>query len=75
MSKFDYKNTNLNKLTTTEIETHKKKMDENFSKNQLKPGDSGFEYDKRVEFKPSTNTKMDTSWDENDNDYFDDDFQ
>jgi hypothetical protein len=28
-------------------------MDENFTKNQLKPGDSGFVYDKRVEFKPS----------------------
>lgn len=52
-------------------------MDENFSKNQLKPGDAGFVYDKRVEFtKSNNNNKMDTSWDENDDvdEYFDDDF-
>ncbi len=30
-------------------------MDEKFSKNALKPGDPGFEYDKRVEFKKSDN--------------------
>jgi centrosomal protein CEP19 len=52
---------------------HKKKMDEKFHKNQLKPGDAGFEYDKRIDFtkKPAA----DTSWDEGDVDnYFDDDF-
>ena len=49
-------------------------MDEKFLKNQLKPGDSGFQYDKRIDFtkkKPAA----DNSWDENDVDnYFDDDF-
>lgn len=39
---FDYQNTNLNKLSDFEIAQHKKKMDENFLKNQLKPGDAGF---------------------------------
>lgn len=49
-------------------------MDEKFKKNQLRPGDSGFVYDKRVEFKPAGNNKLETSWDENDDEYFDDDF-
>ena len=48
---FDYENTNLNKLSDAELAKHKKKMDEKFNKNILKPGDSGFVYDKRVEFK------------------------
>lgn len=30
---FDYKNTNLNKLSNEQIAQHKKKMDENFHKN------------------------------------------
>jgi hypothetical protein len=78
---FDYKNTNLNKLTNEEIAAHKKKMDENFSKNQLKPGDAGFVYDKRIEFtKKADNDDEDegeNSWDEGAEDvdnYFDDDF-
>lgn len=81
--KIDYSTMNLNKLSTEEIAAHKKKMDEKFNKNQLKPGDAGFQYDKRVEFKKSAVTaKQDTSWDEDEdaeededvNDYFDDDF-
>ena len=50
-------------------------MDEKFNKNQLKPGDSGFVYDKRIEFKKDTK-KLDTSWDadEDVDEYFDDDF-
>jgi hypothetical protein len=52
-------------------------MEKDFSKNVLKPGDKGFEYDKRVDF--SSNMKDDdgdNSWDEggDDEDYFDDDF-
>jgi hypothetical protein len=51
-------------------------MEKDFSKNVLKPGDKGFEYDKRVDF--SSNMKDDdgdNSWDEGgDEDYFDDDF-
>ena len=42
---------NLNKLSDTELAAHKKAMDRDFSKNQLKPGDPGFVYDKVVEFK------------------------
>jgi centrosomal protein CEP19 len=48
-------------------------MDEKFNKNQLKPGDPGFVYDKRIEF--VAQSREDASWDEDDvNDYFDDDF-
>ena len=59
-------------------------MDENFHKNQLKPGDKGFEYDKRIDFgkKPQNinDDDEDNSWDEGGNNgedldnYFDDDF-
>ena len=58
-------------------------MEKEFSKNVLKPGDKGFEYDKRVDY--SSHMKDDdsgeNSWDggngkEDDvNDYFDDDFE
>jgi hypothetical protein len=47
-------------------------MDENFNKNQLKPGDPGFVYDKQVDF--TKKGRQDTSWDEEVEDYFDDDF-
>ena len=50
LDNFDYNNANLNKLTDHELDKHKKKMDEKFNANNLKPGDSGFEYDKRVDF-------------------------
>lgn len=58
-------------------------MDTNFVKNQLKPGDPGFVYDKRIEFnsKPKGNDddEEENSWDEgedgdNVDEYFDDDF-
>jgi hypothetical protein len=51
-------------------------MDEKFLKNQLRPGDSGFQYDKRIDFtKKASAAKEDNSWDEDDVDnYFDDDF-
>ena len=56
-------------------------MDEKFVKNQLKPGDAGFVYDKRIEFTKKADNdddEGDNSWDEGagedvDN-YFDDDF-
>lgn len=70
----------MNKLTNEEIAAHKKKMDEKFNKNQLKPGDPGFVYDKRIEFtkKVENDEEEENSWDEGagedvDN-YFDDDF-
>lgn len=83
LSNFDYKNTNLNKLSNEQIALHKKKMDENFHKNQLKPGDKGFEYDKRIDFTKKKQVEDDdeeNSWDEGDgngenlDNYFDDDF-
>ena len=74
LKNFDYENTNLNKLSAVQIAAHKKKMDEKFHKNQLKPGDSGFEYDKRIDFTKKANNKVDASWDEDVDNYFDDDF-
>ena len=60
-------------------------MDEKFLKNQLKPGDAGFQYDKRIDFtkKGAGVGARKTSWDEDEEDeeegddvdnYFDDDF-
>lgn len=74
LDNFDYNNTNLNKMSNQQLEKHKKKMDEKFSKNQLKPGDAGFVYDKRIDFTKKASAAED-SWDEdNVDDYFDDDF-
>lgn len=56
----DYNTVNLNKLSTEELEKHKKKMDVLFSKNQKKPGDPGFVYDVQQEFNPHE----DNEWDE-----------
>ena len=50
LSKVDYKNKNLNKLGNEELAKHKRAMDKDFNANQLKPGDAGFQYDKRVDF-------------------------
>jgi len=65
-SKFDYKNTNLNKLSDQELAAHKKNMDKGFNKNQLKPGDEGFEYDKRIDFSKmaAQHADQDDSWSE-----------
>lgn len=63
-------------------------MEKGFTANQLKPGDSNFEYDKRIDFnKDEFADPLDNdSWedsdkeinhndnDEDDMDYFDDDF-
>jgi len=46
----DYNNTNLNKLSQEEVQKHKNKMDVLFNKNQKKPGEAGFIYDKQEEF-------------------------
>ena len=55
----------LNRATDVELKMAKQKMDENFSKNRLKPGDPGFEYDKQVEFGPPT---AKNEWDDDDDD-------
>eukprot|EP00347_Sterkiella_histriomuscorum_P023215 403335509 len=70
-NEIDYNTYNLNKLSNSELQKHKKKMDKKFDKNFVPPTDPNFVYDKRKEFKPST-TKIsgggDDSWDE-DNDF------
>jgi centrosomal protein CEP19 len=58
--KVDYNNTNLNKLSKEELQKHKDKMSVLFNKNQKKPGDSGFVYDKQEEFVANE----DNEWDE-----------
>jgi len=58
--KVDYNSTNLNKLSKAELDKHKQKMDVMFNKNQKKPGDSGFVYNKQEEFDPHE----DNEWDE-----------
>ena len=69
-------------MSDFQLQRHKQNMEKEFSKNVLKPGDKGFEYDKRVDY--SSHMKDDdseNSWDEgkggkegDENDYFDDDF-
>jgi len=50
VEEIDYHNTDLNKMNDEELKKHKAQMDINFTKNQKKPGDEGFEYDKRETF-------------------------
>uniref|UniRef100_A0A7S3N383 Centrosomal protein of 19 kDa n=1 Tax=Strombidium inclinatum TaxID=197538 RepID=A0A7S3N383_9SPIT len=57
----DYQFKNLNQLDTYELEQHKKAMDKDFNKNALKPGDSGFVYDKVVDF--SKGGEVEEEWD------------
>ena len=65
ISGVDYAKTNLNKLDDKTLAKHKQAMEKGFSANQLKPGDSGFEYDKKVEFKKAEPGELDDdSWDE-----------
>lgn len=49
-------------MSDFELNRHKGAMEVDFKKNALKPGDPGFEYDKRVDFKPSAVAAAD--WDE-----------
>ena len=68
-NRFDYKNQDLNKLDDAELKAHKAKMEEGFTKNAIKKGDPGFQYDKRVDFKTRGNVvgpSADDSWDESD---------
>ncbi len=51
----------LNKVSEEENILAKKKMDEVFETKRLKPGDSGFEWDKRVDFSPPEEV---CEWDE-----------
>ncbi|KAL4492985.1 hypothetical protein ABPG72_020764 [Tetrahymena utriculariae] len=49
-TKIDYNNMDLNKLSKEELDKHKAIMDKDFNKNQKKPGDKDFVYDKRMTF-------------------------
>ena len=55
----------LNKVTDMELKMAKQKMDEEFNKKRLLPGDPGFEYDKQIEFGPPT---AKNEWDDDDDD-------
>lgn len=61
LKEFDYQNTDLNKMSDFMLNRHKENMDKDFSKNVIKPGDKGYEYDKRVDFKKASGGKAD--WD------------
>jgi len=58
----DYQNANLNKLSKEELQKHKDKMSVLFNKNNKKPGDAGFIYDKQESFVP----QEDNEWDDED---------
>ena len=49
-----------------ELKAHKAAMEVNFQKNNIKKGDPGFQYDKRVNFKYNADEAEDNSWDESD---------
>jgi len=61
----DYNTMNLNKLSKEEVQKHKDKMDVLFNKNNKKPGDPGFVYDKQQDFQP----ELENEWDEDDDDF------
>ena len=63
---FNYKTADLNKLSDAELKAHKAAMEVNFQKNNVKKGDPGFQYDKRVDFKYNAANAADDSWDESD---------
>jgi CEP19-like protein len=54
----------LNKLDNEELEKKKAIMDIAFNKGRIRPGDSKFEYDKRVDYVPD----KPSDWDSNDGD-------
>jgi hypothetical protein len=54
-----YANTDLNKLENEELDEVKARMDVLYQKNQKRPGDSGYEYDKQIDFKPTESSDWD----------------
>lgn len=63
LKEFDYQNTDLNKMSDFMLNRHKENMDKDFSKNVLKPGDQGYEYDKRVDFSKASGKGGAADWD------------
>jgi hypothetical protein len=52
------KDADLQNADDATVKEYKEKMNEGFSKNVVKPGDAGYEYDRRVEFKPVLNCAL-----------------
>ncbi|EFJ50604.1 hypothetical protein VOLCADRAFT_103821 [Volvox carteri f. nagariensis] len=55
----------LNKVTEVELRLAKQAMESDFKKNQLKPGDPGYVYDKQEDFGPPTEIN---DWDDSEDD-------
>ena len=53
-------------MSDEELKAHKAAMEVKFQKNNIKKGDPGFQYDKRVDFKYNAEDAEDNSWDESD---------
>lgn len=60
-SKYDLRNVDVNKMTREEGMKVKEEMDVMFKKNQINPGDPGYEYDVREDFE--SNPKEPSDWD------------
>lgn len=60
----DYSTLDLNKLPDHEISKHKKKMDQTYERNFVKPNDPNFVYDKRIQFKQASPDEVEESWEE-----------
>ena len=58
-----FEGVDLNKVSQFELAMAKKRMDENFFKNRLKPGDEGYVHDKQVVF-DDDDMDSDNSWDD-----------
>lgn len=56
----NYNDLDMNKLSNEELNEHKAIMDQIYKKNIKRPGDSGYQYDKQEQFKPT----KDTEWDD-----------
>ena len=54
----------LNKVSEGDLDRAKKNMNNDFLKNRVRPGDDGYEFDKRVEFAVDEDAASDCSWDE-----------
>eukprot|EP01116_Phalansterium_solitarium_P011327 TRINITY_DN26970_c0_g1_i1.p2 TRINITY_DN26970_c0_g1~~TRINITY_DN26970_c0_g1_i1.p2 ORF type:complete len:191 (+),score=55.44 TRINITY_DN26970_c0_g1_i1:732-1304(+) len=61
----DFGDKDLNKLGDAELKAAKSQMDTAFEATRLKPGDPGYQYDKRIEFKPAAEA---SDWDDGDDD-------
>lgn len=58
----------LNKLGDDVLRRKKEIMDQTFKKNQIKPQDPEFVYDKQIDFDQNANEKVESGWDAEDND-------